>query len=328
MTNLFKKLAADPAIKRNLKTVVKGNPDQKYTGEDGELLVELIKVEEFETKEKVPCYSVTFAVIDGDHAGEKVNIFHHLAGNSARSFEDQVSEMFGTIAALGVDCDGREDDLEGISQDVEKRLRAKAQYKVLITDAKEKYPDVRILSSLASAPSSSEEPEEAEHEEVEETEEDVSLKEIGGYADEGNEEAIEELSGYADEAGLDPDEFATWVDLATELESLESDEEDSEEVPQDDDDDEEELEEDEWPEAEDEAEGPEESESDEDEEPASAWLEFEAWHSTDGTTAYAYTVVGADDEARTVDLKKGRKTIKGVSLDDIHSSKEDAELPF
>ena len=83
------------------------------------------------------------------------------------------------------------------------------------------------------APVEEEEEEEAEEEDENEVDtSDISLQDLGDLADEGDEESMEKLTERAAEAELDPDEYASWKELAealVELRSSGGDEEEEEE---------------------------------------------------------------------------------------------------
>jgi hypothetical protein len=81
--------------------------------------------------------------------------------------------------------------------------------------------------------------EEEEEEEDEEEDEEVSLGEL---ADSEDEEAIEEIEGLAAEAGLDPDDYPTYVELEAALNEEESEDEEEEEEDEEESDEEEEEE--------------------------------------------------------------------------------------
>ena len=75
-----------------------------------------------------------------------------------------------------------------------------------------------------------EEEESEESEDSEEEEEDgPDYDALGEAADEDDETAIDTLTGLAEEAGLDPEDYETWAELATALSEAEPEEEEAEE---------------------------------------------------------------------------------------------------
>ena len=61
---------------------------------------------------------------------------------------------------------------------------------------------------------------EPEEEEEEEEEEEMSLPELGEAADDGDEDAAASLSAKASDAGLDENDYGTWIELADALAEL------------------------------------------------------------------------------------------------------------
>ena len=69
----------------------------------------------------------------------------------------------------------------------------------------------------------------------EEQDEEQDLDSLGEQADADNETAIDILTGMAEEAGLDPDDYGTWAELATALGEAEGEEEpEDEDEPEED----------------------------------------------------------------------------------------------
>lgn len=77
------------------------------------------------------------------------------------------------------------------------------------------------------------EEEEPEEEEDDEDDEDQDLDKVGIAADDGDKAAVKLLTKMAKSAGIDPDEFATWAEVAEEL-SEEDEEEGSDDLDDDD----------------------------------------------------------------------------------------------
>lgn len=75
-----------------------------------------------------------------------------------------------------------------------------------------------------------EEEEESEEEEAEGEAEEATLEALGEAADEGDEDALAKLTELAEAAGIDPDEYESWADLAAALPEEEEEEEEEEEA--------------------------------------------------------------------------------------------------
>jgi hypothetical protein len=63
---------------------------------------------------------------------------------------------------------------------------------------------------------------------------EVSLTDVAALADDGDDDAMASLTELAEEAGLDPDEYGTWAELAEALGSDDAEDDDEEEEAEDD----------------------------------------------------------------------------------------------
>lgn len=88
-------------------------------------------------------------------------------------------------------------------------------------------------SAAASRRGKAADEDEEEEEPEEEEDEDEDLSEMGEMADDGDEDAMVALTEAAEEAGLDPDDYDTWSDLAAVLSESEEEDEEPEEDEED-----------------------------------------------------------------------------------------------
>jgi hypothetical protein len=162
-------------------------------------------------------------------------------GRSRESIEDHVEWILNEMRKLGADTKGATgEDLEGLAA----ALVEEAPYFRLRTwrgEATKQYPNPRTNEVWQGAveytpgeegdaveDNTEEGDEEVETEEEPSEAEELDLEALGAAADEGDEEAQATLSEQAAEAGLDPDDYTTWADLATALLEAGSEEEEEE----------------------------------------------------------------------------------------------------
>lgn len=209
MASIFQKMSESSRLKRGLKTAVKGDPDARYKGPDGEILVHL-KRHGAISKDGKDMAVLEFTVAPSeDHAGENIVNIYVFADNAAFTAEQTMGRFFGDLQILGIKTDGRENDTAGMEKDVNAVIASKTVFKLSIVGAQDKYPTVTLLGP-ADGEDSAPVAEDDEWEEETVVEEEVESL-VGGICDYNDDTCA--VDAHNEEAGTltlsDPNDLET-----------------------------------------------------------------------------------------------------------------------
>jgi len=170
MTSIFQKFNENPRLKRGLKTASKGNPDARYSGDDGEVLITLRRHSSIE-KDGKDMAILEYAIAPGEsNEGEKLVQVYVFADNSAFTAEETMARFFGDLQLLGVETEGV--DPKVVEKNLDAVIVNKTTFKASVTKAKTEYPKVMILEQLSTGNTPSDPPDSTTNEE--EWEEELS----------------------------------------------------------------------------------------------------------------------------------------------------------
>jgi len=205
-------------MKSHLKRASEYTPNQRisnndFEGEDGEYFMDFVKLNEFETKEKVQCAEFQFRLVNCEGqeelAGSMLNVFLMFKDDDYNTIEEVMDTYMQTCQLIGVETKGG--DIKKITAGLKGAVGTCVKGAVVTGKSAKKNKSL-YLRGPAEAPGASEEVEE-EVEEVEEEEVEVTdWVAVGAAAGEGDEEA-EALLLQNCPRDQDPDELE-WDELA------------------------------------------------------------------------------------------------------------------
>jgi len=232
--SVFETMAKNARLKKHAKRAGATTPNQRiqnndFKGEDGEYFMEFVKLNDFETKEKVACTEFQFRLLScegqEDLGGSMLNIFLMFKDDDYNTEEEVLEQFFQTCQLVGVET--KSGDIVAVSNEVKEEAVGRCVKGAVVTGKSAKKNKSLYLRGVAEAPDGAD-PVEVAEEAEEEAEEEVDAEvtdwdAVGAAADEGDEDAIDFLTknGPKDE---DPDEYETWALFSAKCKEINGDE--------------------------------------------------------------------------------------------------------
>lgn len=258
---------------------------------------------------------------------------HDTPGRKRETFDDHYAWVLNQMRLLGVDTSSI--DFEEIESAME-ALQEEAPlfgFRTWKGEATKQYPNPRVNSVWSGLVDDYEMSEDddgmSDDDDTDDADEDVDPTELAILADDGDEDSAATLTTLAADAGIDPDEYDSWSDVAEALTGSDDEEEEAEEEEESEEADGEEGE-DEEVEEEEEEEGDEESDgdgeisiqdhgdlADDGDEDSAAWLtekahendldtdEYESWKDLAEELVILINTEEQEDEAEVIEPDKG-----------------------
>lgn len=228
--NVFEKFSKDSRMKNHLKRAAESTPDQRvdnnsFEGDDGDYFMEFVKLNQFETKEKVACTEFQFRLVNCEGqeelAGSMLNVFLMFKDDDYNTIEEVMDRFMQTCQLVGVET--KSGDMKAVGEAVKGSIGVCIRGSVVTGKSAKKNKSL-YLRGPAEAPGlveSEEGEEEAEEVEVEVVSTDWVA--VGAAAEEGDEEAQALLLENCPK-DEDPDEY-TWDELAAKIKEIQGEDE-------------------------------------------------------------------------------------------------------